>query len=100
MGERSVLRVLDWTAKQNIKSHRFNKQLGTKCTVLFLRAKGMIGNFVVDANNEAHVLVRGTAIAELHNQTLSDPKPRLVSQDAAITSACFHDGFFNVRKMA
>ena len=65
----------------------------------FFESKGMIGNFVVEAKNEAHALVRGTAIAELHNQTLSDPKPRLVPQDAAITSACFHDGFFNVRKL-
>ena len=65
----------------------------------FFESKGMIGNFVVEAKNEAHALVRGTAIAELHNQTLSDVKPRVVPQDAAITSACFHDGFFNVRNM-
>lgn len=66
----------------------------------FFESKGIIGNFVVDAKNEAHALVRGTAIAELHNQTLSVPEPQLVPQDAAITTACFHDGFFNVRKMA
>ena len=65
----------------------------------FFESKGMIGNFVVEAKNEAHALVRGTAIAEMFKQTLSDTTPRLVPQDAAITSACFHDGFFNVRKM-
>ena len=65
----------------------------------FFESKGIIGNFVVEAKNESHALARGTAIAEMHKQELSDSKPRLVPHDAATTSACFHDGFFNVRKM-